>query len=238
MTRKLHWYNWTSIGMHLLLLAAMVEIQFAAKESPFKDVYEVDIVTDLPSSARPAPSPAKAIPLNMKQTDAPKALDAIEKEKALPDERPELMPSKIEPPRQEEQLYEPPAQAKTETPPRAAAPPVAGPGRQGRVTDENAYLVGLWKSQVKALVDRVWKTPPEIASLDMSLKTTCILRVSRGGDLMDRKLLISSGNSPFDRSVQMALNSIRRLPQPPSVLLGSQGSVEVTLSFTPPKGAQ
>lgn len=238
MIRKLHWYNWTSIGMHLLLLVAMVDIQFAAKENPFMDVYEVDIVTDLPSTARPAPGAAKAVPLDMKKAEAPKALDAIEKEKALPDERPELMPSKIEPPKQEEQVYEPPAQAKTDTPPRQAAPPVAGPGRQGRVADENAYLVGLWKSQVKALVDRVWKTPPEIAYVDMSLKTTYILRISRGGDLMDRRLLISSGNSPFDRSIQMALGSIRRLPQPPLVLLGNQGSVEVTMSFTPPKGAR
>jgi outer membrane biosynthesis protein TonB len=237
MIKKLHWYNWTSIGMHLLLLLAMVDIQFAPKEMPSFDTYEVDIVTDVPSTTRPVPNAGRAIPSSARKLEAPK-LDAIQKEKALPDSKPELLPSKIEPPKQEEQAYEPPAQAKAETPSRVNAPPVTGPGRQGKVTDESAYLVGLWKGQVKALVDRVWRTPPEIASMDMSLKTTYILRISRGGDLLDRKLLISSGNTPFDRSIQLALNGLKRLPQPPAVLVGGQDSVEVTMSFTPPKGAQ
>jgi outer membrane biosynthesis protein TonB len=233
MIKKLQWYNWTSIGMHLLLLLALVDIQFAPKELPYSDVYEVDIVTDTPS-AQPVHRASKAIPL---KGETPKALDAIQKEKALPDAKPELLPSKIEPPRQEEQEPEPAPQSKADAP-RGNGQPVAGPGRQGKPTDENAYLVGLWKSQVRSLVDRVWRTPPEIAFVDMSLKTTYILRISRSGDLLDKKLLISSGNNPFDRSIQMALNGLKRLPQPPLVLLGGQDSVEVTMSFTPPKGAQ
>jgi len=238
MIKRLRWYNWTSIGMHLLLLVALIDIQFAAKEMPSMDVYDVDIVTDVPSSARSAPNAGKAIPEHVRKGEAPKSLDAIQKEKAFPDARPELLPSNIEPPRQEEQETEPPPQPKAEAPSRNAAQPVAGPGRQGQVTDESAYLVGLWKSQVKSLVDRVWKTPPEIASVDMSLKTTYILRISRNGDLLDKRLLVSSGNNPFDRSIQMALSSLRKLPQPPLVLLGGRGDVEVTMSFTPPKGAQ
>jgi outer membrane biosynthesis protein TonB len=238
MIKKLRWYNWTSIGMHLLLLLALVDIQFSPKPLPSFDTYEVDIVTDVPNAAMPAPNAGKAIPDFSRKSDALKSLDAIQKEKALPDAKAELMPSKIEPPKQEEQAYEPPQLPKAETPPRATAQPTAGPGRQGNPTDENAYLVGKWKSQVKGLVDRVWKTPPEIAAMDMSLKTTYILRISRTGDLLDRKLLISSGNSPFDRSIQLALGSLKRLPQPPLVLLGGQDSVEVTMSFTPPKGAQ
>jgi TonB family protein len=235
MIRKLGWYNWTSIGMHLLLLVAMVDIQFAAKELPNLDTYEVDIVTDVPSAVR-SPGGAKAIPKRAAKTEAPRTLAEIQKEKALPDAKPELMPSKIEPARQEEPEPETPPQPRAETPQRAAQP-VAGPGTPGRAS-ESAYLVGVWKSQVKGLVDRVWRTPPEIAYVDMSLKTTYILRIARSGDLLDRKLLISSGNTPFDRSIQMALSSLRRLPPPPQVLLGVQDSVEVTMSFTPPKGAQ
>jgi TonB family protein len=90
---------------------------------------------------------------------------------------------------------------------------------------------------VMFLVQRVWKAPPEIALIDRTLKTTYLLRISRTGELLDKKLLISSGNSPYDRSVHLALSSLKRLPQPPLFMVAGQDSVEVTMSFTPPKGA-
>ena len=80
--------------------------------------------------------------------------------------------------------------------------------------------------------------PPEISVMDTSLKTTHLLKISRSGELLDKKLLISSGNSPFDRSVHLALNSVTTLPPPPLVLIAGQSSVEVTMSFTPPKGVR
>jgi len=229
--KKLRWHHWTSIGLHLLLIISMVEIQLTPRDTTAMDVYEVDIVTDVPS--KPMPDSGRSAPKFVNRTQAPRALDSIQKEKALPDTAPELLPSKIEPPKFEEPEPDLPPQ------PRHEAPPVTGPGRQGRPTlDETAQQMALWKSQVRSLVERVWKTPPEIAYMDMSLKTTYMLRISRSGELLDRRLLISSGNTPFDRSIQMALSSLKRLPQPPLALVGGRDSVEVTMSFNPPKGAQ
>jgi hypothetical protein len=230
MIKKLRWHHWTSLGLHLLLIVSMVEIQLSPKDTTAMEVYEVDIVTDVPS--RPMPDAGRAIPKYVGKAVSPKTLDSIQKEKALPDAAPELMPSKIEPPRREEPEVETPPQAKAE------APPVTGPGRQGRATDEAAHQMALWTSQVRFLVERVWKSPPEIAYMDKSLKTTYLLRIARSGELMDRRLLISSGNTPFDRSIQMALNSLKKLPQPPLTLVGGRDSAEVTISFNPPKGAQ
>ena len=74
--------------------------------------------------------------------------------------------------------------------------------------------------------------------MDMSLKTTYLLRVSRSGELLDKKLLVSSGNNPFDRSVLLALSSVSAFPVPPLALIAGRDAVEITMSFTPPKGAQ
>ena len=98
--------------------------------------------------------------------------------------------------------------------------------------------MNIWKSQVRALVDGFWKTPPEISIMDMSLKTTYLLKISRSGELLDKRLLVSSGNSPFDRSVLLALSGVTRLPAPPLVLIAGRDTVEITMSFTPPQGAQ
>lgn len=233
MTKKLHWYNWTSIGMHLLLLLAMVEIQLSPKEMPLQESYEVDIITDVPNAARPAPDAGKALPVNTRKSQAPKALDAIQKEKALPDSHPELMPSKIEPPRQEEQEYEPPVQPRAVTPPRTAAQPVAGPGRLGNATNEQAQ----WTSRVQALAWRYWTPPSGITLDDDTLKTTITLQVSKNGDLMSSSIVLSSGNKPYDRTVLLALSSLKRLPPPPAVLLEGKDSFMATMSFKVPKGA-
>ena len=84
----------------------------------------------------------------------------------------------------------------------------------------------------------MWKTPPEISVMDASLTKTYLLKVSRTGELLDKKLLVSSGNGPFDRSVHLALSNVTSLPQPPIVLIAGRDSVEVTMSFTPPKGVR
>jgi protein TonB len=235
MIKRLHWYNWTSIGMHLLLLLAMVEIQLTPKEMPVIESYEVDIVTDVPNAVKPAPGAKSAIAVKMKNTQAPKALDAIQKEKALPDTtKPELMPSKIEPPKHEEQEYEPPVQTRTETPARAMAPPVAGPGRVGKAPNEAAQWIG----QVQALMGRVWNAPQGISFDDNSLKTTITLTVSKNGDLLSSSILMSSNNKPYDRTVLLSLSRLKRLPLPPAVLVGGKEKFDVTISFTPPKGTK
>jgi periplasmic protein TonB len=236
--RKLRWYIGTSLFFHLLLILAMVDIDFSPQDKPVYDVYEVDIVAQAPSSVRaPAARESASTKYMNSKEDAPKSISEINKEKALPDITPEVSPSKIEPQPGSREEQDPLPDTKSEAPSRSTAhSPDAGQGRSGN-PDQSSYLLALWKSQVMYLVQRVWKAPPEIALVDKALKTTYLLRISRGGELLDKRLLISSGNSPYDRSVHLALSSLKRLPQPPLFMVAGQDSVEVTMSFTPPKGA-
>jgi len=100
-----------------------------------------------------------------------------------------------------------------------------------------AAEIMIWKTRVRGMVEGVWRTPPEVEVMDLTLQTTYLLRVSRTGELLQKKLLVSSGNSPFDRSVLVALSRIQRFPPPPPSLVAGGDWVEVTMSFTPPKGA-
>lgn len=238
--RSLRWYIGISLFFHLVFVVAMVDIDFSPKDRPVYDVYEVDIVAEAPSSVRTsAPkATANAKNINMK-TDTPKTISEINREKTLPNITPELSPSKIEPQPASREEHDDFPDAKDDASSHShgqAHSPDTGQGKTGGM-DQSSYLLALWKSQVMSLVQRVWKAPPEIALIDKSLKTTYLLRISRSGDLMDKRLLISSGNSPYDRSVHLALSSLKRLPQPPLFMVAGQDSVEVTMSFTPPKGA-
>ena len=96
-------------------------------------------------------------------------------------------------------------------------------------------LVTIWKQQVRNVIDRSWENLQEIQSMDMSLRTTCLLQISRNGDFLNKKLLISSGNAQFDRSVLVALENIRKLPMPPVEIMSDHNSVEVTMLFAQPK---
>jgi hypothetical protein len=97
--------------------------------------------------------------------------------------------------------------------------------------------IAMWKARVRSMVENLWKTPPEIEGMDSSLQTTYLLRVSRTGELLQKKLMVSSGNVPFDRSILISLGRVSRLPQPPLVLIAGENWFEFTMSFTPPKGA-
>ena len=238
--RNLRWYIGISLVFHLIFIMGMVDIDFSPEDKQAYDVYEVDIVAQAPSSVRaPAARETASTKYINNKKDTPKSISEINKEKALPDITPEISPSKIEPQSASRDEQDSFPDTKNDTPPRSQVhTPEAGTG-QGRAgtPDQSAYLLALWKSQVMHQVQRVWKAPPEIALIDKTLKTTYLLRISRGGDLLDKRLLISSGNSPYDRSVHLALSSLRRLPQHPLFMVAGQDSVEVTMSFTPPKGA-
>ena len=74
--------------------------------------------------------------------------------------------------------------------------------------------------------------------LDANLKTTYELRISREGDLLARRLMVSSGNRPYDRSVLLALERVKHLPPPPlAVMAGKQWELFV-ISFSPPLGVR
>lgn len=236
--RRLRWYIVISFFFHLVFVLAMVDIDFSAKDEQAYDVYEVEIVAQAPSRVRASAPKAAVSPAYIdKKTDTPKSISEINKEKALPDISPVLSPSKIEPQPGNREEQDDFPDTKNEAPSQSQVhSPDTGQGKGGAVAaDQSSYLLALWKSQVMSLVQRVWKAPPEIALIDKSLKTTYLLRISRNGELMDKRLLISSGSGPYDRSVHLALSSLKRLPQPPLFMVAGQDSVEVTMSFTPPK---
>jgi len=235
---KLSWFVGISVVCHAVLLVALVDLEFSRAQIPDYDVYEVSIVSSAPAAERARTSVKTSGTkkyVYRKGVDS-SSISTVKRDKALKDRTPELSPSEIEPvkPQEADTLDDGsyPGEEDFQQP--------GGYQPGGSVTGAAALPnpVGVWKSQVLALVQGLWKTPPEISIMDMSLKTTYLLKVSRSGDLIDKRLLVSSGNSPFDRSVLLALSSVARFPVPPLALIAGRDAVEITMSFTPPKGAQ
>ena len=227
-----------SLICHLVLIFSVVDIEFSKREVPSFDVYEVSIVSDVPhavTQSRAGPRTTKKYVYH-KGTQVQK-LSGIKKDRALKEKAPEFSPSDIEP--VERQEFEtlpdlPQGPELSEELSKYASTKAGSDADLGKDIAASSPVV-LWKGRVRSLVDSVWKTPPEISIMDMSLKTTYLLRISRNGMLLDKRLLVSSGNSPFDRSVLLAMNRLKKLPQPPLILIAGRDSVEITMSFTPPK---
>lgn len=213
------------------MILILVDLRFSGRKLDNSEIYEVSIVPGLPAEGSPS-SHDIGVPQGKKfiyrRGSERASLSEVTKEKALKETVPTLSPSKIQPEKTNE-----------------SGPdiPEAGSGVEGRgqlikgPAGGSPSEVALWKARVRSVVETLWKTPPEIENMDMSLKTTYLLRVSRSGELFQKKLLVSSGNIPFDRSVLIALNRVTRIPPPPLVLVAGEDWVEITMSFTPPKGA-
>ena len=97
------------------------------------------------------------------------------------------------------------------------------------------YEIALWKTRARGMVETLWKSLPEDTKLKTSLQTTYLLMVSRTGEVLDKELLVSSGNETFDQSVLLALSKISRLPPPPLVLIAGDESFVVPMSFASAK---
>ena len=232
------WFIGISVVCHALLLAALVDLDFSRAQMTDYDVYEVSIVSSAPAAghARTSVKTSGTKKYVYRKGADSSSISTVKRDKALKDHTPELSPSQIAPvkPKEAGTLDDGgyPVEEDLQHP-REYQP---GGSLTGAAALPNP--VGVWKSQVLALVQSLWKTPPEISIMDMSLKTTYLLRVSRSGELLDKKLLVSSGNNPFDRSVLLALSSVSAFPVPPLALIAGRDAVEITMSFTPPKGAQ
>lgn len=233
------WFIGISVICHAVFIVALVDLEFSRAQIPDYDVYEVSIVSSAPPSrqARTSVKASGAKKYVYRKGAESSSISTVKKDKALKAHAPELSPSEIEPikPQETDALEDIPLQDKDDFQQQ-----LGGYGQAGTQSASagSPNPVGVWKSQVLALVESLWKTPPEISIMDMSLKTTYLLKISRTGELIDKRLLVSSGNSPFDRSVFLALSSATRFPVPPLVLIAGREAVEITMSFTPPKGAQ
>ena len=227
---------------HAILILALVDIDFSSREIPTYDVYEVSIVSSAPSaSTRAASKKAPAVKKYVYHKGSDKAaISSIKRDKSTGHSTPDLKPADIEPVErtQDEPLPDIEPQRVDDLDQGREKYGSAGTFGPKGPTSLSSNPVNIWKSRVRSLVNGFWKTPPEISIMDMSLKTTYLLRISRAGDLLDKRLLVSSGNIPFDRSVLLALSSVTRLPAPPLVLIAGRDAVEITMSFTPPQGAE
>ncbi|MCE5273766.1 MAG: TonB C-terminal domain-containing protein [Deltaproteobacteria bacterium] len=235
---RLRTFVFVSLFCHFLLALVLVDVHFSGSQSDASDVYQVAIVAGPPAGDASAPGDtgiSQARKFLYRKGGAQAAIGEITKEKALKGDSPEFSPSAIKPERPMDSSPDVPGAGS----PEDAKPITQGKGQLTGVAGGGASSeVALWKARIRGMVETLWRPPPEIQEMDMSLKTTYLLRVTRVGDLLQKKLLVPSGNAPFDRSVLTALSRVTRFPPPPLVLIAGGNWVEVTMSFTPPKGAR
>jgi hypothetical protein len=102
----------------------------------------------------------------------------------------------------QEQTQESPDAAGLIKVPRGAC---SGGGRDGAAAVSSSETA-LWKTRVRGMVEALWRTPPRSRVMDVSLKTTYLLRVGRSGELLQKRaprflrhgaLRPLSGSSPW-----------------------------------------
>ena len=222
---------------HLVLILAMVEVNWSGRKLDPAAVYEVAIVAGVPAAGGGSGAPGGvSVPQGKRYVysrgEKTASIGEVRKEQGGKDHAPEFSPSDIKP----ETPVETPDMPDAASLIRGQAKGTPGGGTARGPAGGTASEIAIWKARVRGMVETLWRTPPEIEEMDASLQTTYLLRVGRAGELLQKKLLVSSGNVPFDRSVLVALGKISRFPQPPLVLIAGEEWVEVTMSFTPPKG--
>jgi TonB family protein len=230
-------YIGVSVFLHILLIVWLAGVGVSTVRPQDSDVFQVDIVTDIPSAgSKPEPDPGQGVEIPKEEQAVETKTLNVEKEQSLPKLEPVASPALAE-----QEAEKPRDQEAQSSPDQGNDSPASNPAPPGTVqaaTDQNqgesAYLVSIWKSQVRGIMDKEWDTPSLAEQVDTSLKTIYLLKVSRSGDLLDMRLLVSSGNTSFDRTVQLALESYPKFPAPPEALMAGHDVVEVTMSFTPP----
>lgn len=210
-----------SFVLHLILFLALVDITISGKVLPSAGgVYEVSIVSekDISKTGKLRASPKRVYRARPKRATG---LKGVGKELALKEKAPDLSPKEIAPP------------AKKEPDTEYGESPniIRHPARDGgaRVSGNN---VAFYEARIKEIIKGHWRVPPEIVVLKSSLKATYMMRIVRNGDVVDKKLIVSSGNKPFDRSILRALNNVKKLPVPPLVLIAGANTLEIVITFS------
>jgi TonB family protein len=214
--RKFHVFLAISLLLHIGLFAALVLPDFTSRPKTAPIVYEVDIVPGVPGTSV---SGGKYRNFSM-PSSAPKIKDFGEISRDVPvsDGQSELPSPDLDSEPSRSSGAEQPGQLD-----RQGDSDSSGGSAYGEVARKEA-----WIGIVMARFKNVWQIP-EGVPIRSNLQATYTIRISSSGDIISRKLLVSSGNRPFDRSVEIALSRIK-LPPPPG------GRYEWTLSFVPPYG--
>ena len=214
--RRFHVFFAISLLLHIGLFAAVALPGFASKAKAVPVVYEVDIVSGPPGAAILGGGPKKYSP----PSSVPKIKDFGEISKDLPlKDNFNKMP--------EPDLESEPARASASTQQEQQNRQGHNEASGGRGYGENARNEA-WAGIVQTRFKQVWQLP-EGVPISPNLQATYTIKISGAGDIVYKKLLMSSGNRPFDRSVETALSRIK-LPPPPG------GKNEWTLTFVPPYG--
>lgn len=248
------WFLSISLVLHLVLFVSLVDLE-VSRRSAVPDVYEVSIVATpgiVAPAGRVSSAPARGVaprggtatgkgsPKYVRLSGRTKtpSIEGIGRERGVRGKGPELKPTQIEPGVREDIPFDPLALAGQREPapedPAVAAAGVSAAGKRGSVGARTASDEAIWQSRVRETVFRVWRMPPEVAFFDGGLKTTYQLQVSRDGSLVDKKLVVSSGNKLFDHSIFLALGRVQRFAAPPLSLVAGTQEVEVIMTFWPP----
>ncbi len=112
-----------------------------------------------------------------------------------------------------------------------------GASQEDSTGGEPSSKVVSWEARVKSSVETIWKAPQELDNVNTSLKTTCIIRVNRAGELLQMKPSLSSENDLFNQSIFIALRKMHDFTPPPLTQPTDEECVwvEVTTEFTPQK---
>ena len=213
-----------SLVFHMLFLFALLGIRTQAE--PYgSSVYEVSIVS-LPSAGGHASS-RSVYTRSMDRLHAHKeALPEPGKEMSIKGKAIDIKPPEIKPP---EYMA---AALGTSSPETTQAKIPGGSNLSKEVGVMGGNRIAVYKSIIRNIIRKRWKVPPEMAISRGTLKASYMIKISRNGGVLDRKLIMSSGNRPYDRSILMALNSIDRLPVPPLELIAGSDTLEIIMTFT------
>jgi len=207
-----------SLMLHTALFGLFLLPGFSSKPRQASTVYEVDIVASpgMPGMSGVRSKQGASRPESPKVSGFGKiSKDSLSGEKQALISSPDLEDLPEQPSAERRQASEQNTQTGSDS---SGSSATSGYSRGG----------GVWAGVVKARFEQVWKIP-EGVPISSDLKATYYIRVSRSGEIIDKRLIVSSGNKPYDRSVEMALGRVK-LPPPP------EGRYEWTFSFVPPYG--
>jgi hypothetical protein len=211
--RRFHVFMAISLLLHTGLFAALALPGFSSRAKAVPIVYEVDIVSGPPGAAAVGGLKKYSPPSTVPRI---KDFGEISKDLPLKDSF-----SRLPEPDIDSESERPPASAHQGQQDRQGHTDASGGSRNGSISREEA-----WAGIVQMRFRQVWQLP-EGVPISPNLQATYTIKISGAGDIVYKKLLMSSGNRPFDRSVETALSRIK-LPPPPG------GKNEWTLTFVPP----
>lgn len=221
--KSLRLYIALSLSLHVAFFGAII-FNASRKPRPAYDIYEVSII------AAPGPvmqsqgvKPKPRTPLT-----SVKGFQEIGKAQAIKDKAPSFKPIDLEKPSASRSKPSPPPDTEmSEDQNATGAYPATGPSMGERVK------VSMWVAEVQATFRSVWQAPYGVP-IKKDLKASFTIRVARSGEIISKQLLLGSGNALYDKSVELALSKIRKLPPPP---IGGEAAADYTITFIPPAGS-